>query len=521
MNFTKKATALLLALLLLCAVPLSSLALTPASVEDLLTFVPVGSVGSASYHYEISGNTITDSIDLVIPSTYEGYKVTAIRKDAFKSCGYITSLTVPATVTSIKSGAFEGCLNLKTVTFEGANLTLSANVFKGCSGLESVTLPSALVTVPDSCFEGCVSLRTCPLPATVTAIGTRAFSNCTALTSVSIGPDLTEIGDEAFAACASVTAYTVDSANPNYKSENGILLSSDGTELIYYPGGRTIVDYTVPEGVTVIKKMAFAKSKYLMNVNFASTVKTVEEYAFSEASELRSVNFNKGLTTIGEMAFQRCTSLNTVTIPSTVETFDSAFFASGVKTVILEEGITTVCEKAFDSCTQLSAVTLPASLATIELGAFNNCPLLTFLTLGPNVANIDDKAFNGDDNLVLNVSFDTPAYAYAVKNNIPFSTVDESHVALTNTVSELRWESSAAFSAQPQSAKVIWTSSNPAAVTVDEKGNIKAVGKGSAVIRAALQEDETVYDEVTVTVTFTFWQKIVYFFRNLFSFLKK
>lgn len=520
MKITKKVVALFLAAVTLLTLPVAVLAVTPASVEDMLQFVPVGSVGSANYHYEIAGNTITGAIDLVIPDTYEGYKVTAIRKEAFKDCGYIKSLMIPANVTTVKASAFEGCLDIKSVTFNGTAATLSGSAFKGCAQLETVTLPSALTAIPDSCFENCVALTACAVPAGVTAIGAKAFSNCEKLASIAIGKDLTEIGENAFAACAGVTAYSVDAENPNFMSQSGVLFNKAGTELLAYPGGKSIVDYTVPEGVTSIKKMAFAKNTYLMTVTLASTVTAIEAYAFSQAAALRTVNLNNGLTDIGEMAFQRCGNLKAITLPGSVTDYDSAFFASNIERVTLSEGITTVCSKAFDSCTALTDVTLPDSVTAVELGAFHNCTALTYLEVAPTVTDIDAQAFNGASNLVLGVYFNSPAYAVAVEQNIPYVTLDTGYVEITSSVTELPWESTATFVAGPENAAFVWSSSNPAAVTVDESGKITAVGKGSAVIRASLKENDKIYDEVTVTVTFTFWQKIVYFFRNLFSFLK-
>lgn len=63
-------------------------------------------------------------------------------------------------------------------------------------------------------------------------------------------------------------------------------------------------------------------------------------------------------------------------------------------------------------------------------------------------------------------------------------------------------------------SKIIWTSSDESVVTVDENGTVKAVGKGTAVITVS-SEDGSVSESCVVTVKYSFFDKIIAFFKMI------
>ena len=63
--------------------------------------------------YSVKSIGSCTSENIVIPSEYEGAKVTAILDGAFKNCKTVKSIEVPNTVTKIGKGAFAGCIKLE------------------------------------------------------------------------------------------------------------------------------------------------------------------------------------------------------------------------------------------------------------------------------------------------------------------------------------------------------------------------------------------------------------------------
>ena len=88
----------------------------------------------------------------------------------------------------------------------------------------------------------------------MTTIGEGAFSQ-TKIQDITLPASLENIGIGMFYMCSDLVAIYVDSANPKFKSENGLLLSKDGKMLYQGINSKLAV---IPTGVEEIKQMAFA-----------------------------------------------------------------------------------------------------------------------------------------------------------------------------------------------------------------------------------------------------------------------
>ena len=142
-----------------------------------------------------------------IPTSIDGYAVTAIGDGAFGGNGAITSVVLPEGVTSIGNLAFAECPSLAEISLpEGVSfigygafynddlltsIALPASLarcgagwgdtgaygpFGACDGLVEVTLAEGMATVPADLLTGCPAAVTVDVPATVTAVGSNAFA---------------------------------------------------------------------------------------------------------------------------------------------------------------------------------------------------------------------------------------------------------------------------------------------------------------------------------------------------------
>ena len=167
---------------------------------------------------ETKGNSKTNgtvhsiSGSLTIPSSADGYTVTAIGENSFRDCSNITELTIPTTVSSINDNAFRGCSGLTSVTIPVSYIGSSA--FSICSGLTSVTFTESLKSIEDVAFENCDRLTSVYIPKFCTSVGYGAFSDCSNLLSIEVDPE-----------------------NENYASSDGVLFNKDFTRLVQYPAG--------------------------------------------------------------------------------------------------------------------------------------------------------------------------------------------------------------------------------------------------------------------------------------------
>ena len=149
----------------------------------------------------LDNTSVSGNVEL--PSTVNGYTITAIADNAFKDCSHLSAVDIPEKVTSIGESAFEGCTQIQTIDFLGTS-TLSSigrNAFYNCSSLYAFSLPSTVRSIGQSAFLGCY-FTSISIPEGVTAIPQNGFSGCTRLERVTIPSTVTSIGGGAFYQCS-------------------------------------------------------------------------------------------------------------------------------------------------------------------------------------------------------------------------------------------------------------------------------------------------------------------------------
>ena len=132
------------------------------------------------------------------------------------------------------------------------------------------------------------SYFTVSIANSVKSIGECAFRSCSGLTSVTIGNGVTNIGNVAFYWCPDLTSIEVDSENPLYSSENGVLFDKEKTTLVMYPDGKQ-GNYVIPNGITSIGSRAFDGSQSPTAIFIPASVTSIGDYAFCDRGDLRVV----------------------------------------------------------------------------------------------------------------------------------------------------------------------------------------------------------------------------------------
>ncbi len=286
--------------------------------------------------YEINRTDMTAKViglknNLAANATIDGYyitegaafEVTSIKNNAFSGYISLSSITIPNTISSIGNSAFSGCTALTSITLPNGLTAINPSTFYGCSGLVSVTVPDSVTSIGGGAFASCTSLTTINLPENVTVIGNGAFNGCsdmtsvtlpdglitlddysffdTGLTSVTIPGNVATFGMAAFSDCSDLTNIFVDDTNPNFKDVNGVVYSTDGTDLVQYPCGRSGA-FVIPDGVTTVSSNAFSWSN-LSSVSFPGSVALLDSYAFAYCNSLSSVIMPDDIDSIHLTAF--------------------------------------------------------------------------------------------------------------------------------------------------------------------------------------------------------------------------
>ena len=246
---------------------------------------------------------------------------------------------------------------------------------------------------------------------------------------------------------------------PTYKMKNWQLIRARGVEgNVVLPKGDFasigkrafagkhnpyLQSVRIPEGVSVIKAEAFAKSQNLRTVILPASggiglsqgvfagctrlhevanseqVNAIGALAFSHCTALRGIELGKDLRRIGEGAFENCRSLTSVDLPASLrEIGDGAFMGCqelafytapdslsvlskemfrdcvSLREAVIPAAVTVIPYRAFSGCLSLRELHIPANVQVIEDGAFENCRSLHTVKMELGIAKIGARAFD-------------------------------------------------------------------------------------------------------------------------------
>ena len=356
--------------------------------------------------YVVGIGTCTDT-DVVIPSVYNGERVTGIGDEAFRF-GKLTSVVIPDGVTNIGTAAFSGCNSLLSIAIPDGVTSIGSTAFGNCYGLVSIHLPEGLTLISDSMFLYCSSLISIEIPEGVTSIGEFAFQGCEELTDIVIPNSVLSISKTAFFKCNNLETISVEENNLKYCDIDGVLFNKKGTELICYPAGKDDTSYVIPDSVSSIGSNAFLYNNFLLHIEIPNGLTRIGDDAFGYCSNLTSIAIPYSVREIGTHAFSYCSSLTMILVENNNLSYcdmDGVLFNKAGTELIcypaaktgtsytIPDNVTQITSRAFEDCSSLTSIAIPESVTSIGTYAFSGCSGLTSITIPEGVKSIRDSVF--------------------------------------------------------------------------------------------------------------------------------
>ena len=207
------------------------------------------------------------------------------------------------------------------------NLSDNLTPWHGLMGtIQEVQIDEGVTSISANAFFCAHGMQRITIADSVTKIGADAFHCCCALTEVTLPGNLREMYGAPFLSCRALKDIWIADSNTFFKSENGVLVTEDGTSLVAYPAGKEGNTYTVPAGVETIGAWAFAGCVNLTTVVLPDSVRFIGGNAFEGSYNLQTLKLGGKLQQIGPWAFYGCETLTEITFPASLTTIENLAF---------------------------------------------------------------------------------------------------------------------------------------------------------------------------------------------------
>ena len=275
----------------------------------------------------------------------------------------IEIIQIEGTVKTIGMKCFMKFKNVNQLELKEGIETIRSNSFRGIS-IKQLVIPSSVITIEKYSFADCNQLGSVSFSqnSKTEQIEDFAFKNCTNLQSIHVPKGLHSFNRKIVYGCFSLITITIDENNNQFQVKENVLMSKDGTRVIYSPTSLSNNKFIVPK-----------------------EVETIEEFAFAENS-LTSISFNYQLKEISETSFFGNRQLKRLFLPPSITHIDHYSFAVNdeLEEVIITSDEITIEDNAFYGCSQLSRVYFTGNNLTISNSTFDECDSLESISVTSN-----------------------------------------------------------------------------------------------------------------------------------------
>lgn len=339
---------------------------------------------------KIQGGTFCHNFD-ELTKVVIGSSVETIDDYAFAWCGNLTKIEIPDSVTKIGNGVFSGCYSLGEIIISNENTNYSSE-----NGILFDKSKTTLIEYPI-----CKNDEKYVVPNTITQIESGAFGGNNYLQSIEIPDSVTQIASDAFSNCNNLKEIVVADGNSNYSTSDGIMFDKNKSQLIYFPNGKELMEYAIPDSVIQIADYAFLGCQTLTSIDIPNSVKKIGKSTFEQCKNLITINGGDNITSIGEGCFLETKWLNNQ--PNGIVYIGKVLYCyigtitSDKTNIQVKDGIEGITGSGLNcSGYSLTSVILPKSIKTIGDFAFGN----SYVTINYKGSEEEWKLIEfGDENL--------------------------------------------------------------------------------------------------------------------------
>ena len=366
---------------------------------------------------------VKDLKKIIIPGTVE-----EIGSNAFSGNALLKDIVIEEGVKTVGRAAFSNCTNLKSIKFPDSVIEIGASCMQNCQSLENIKLSKNITIMNSYVVAYCTNLKSIEIPENVESIGGYAFEGCSNLEKIQIPAKVALISGGAFWRDSNIKNIVIDPKNENFKFENGLLLSKDGTELCF--ALLSLKSIVIPDGVTKIKGDCLSGS-IATSMTIPNSIKYLGGYEFTGTENLKEIKLEADNQNY-KIEDGNLYSKNGKTL--------IRYLKEG-ENIIIPEGVITIMPRAIQR-KNVKSLSLPSSLEEIKESSLNGMEGLEEINIPENVKPFWGKSLPG--NIKIKVS-DKNQYIKSVDDTMVLSkdgkvlyvTVDAAKFVIPNTVETL------------------------------------------------------------------------------------
>ena len=274
------------------------------------------------------------------------------------------------------------------------------------SQLQNLVLPQGLKTIGG--FMCCPHLTNLILPEGLEEIQPHAFCGCNAITNIRIPASVRLMDGSCFADC-NIKAYEIDSNNPYFTTDDGVIFNKDLNTLVAFPSAYPHKHYKIPDATKYIGSEAFYESRIesidipeglwdigkeafsasmLKSVYLPDSVKKVGGRAFWCCYHLEKIHLSNKLEEIPPHLFETCPKLKILDVPSSVRKlyYSAVAWSGGLEQLLLHDGLEEIVDEGpLGGCRgNLHEILFPKTLKKVQGGLFNYSPLIKSYNVVPD-----------------------------------------------------------------------------------------------------------------------------------------
>ena len=280
--------------------------------------------GSAVFtrKYDYNGNMLDEYAlvswtgatgDVTVPSRFRNMPVTMVGRNTFYKNTSVTSVILPESVKQIDFDMFYGCTALEEVHILGNIEGNLSGTFSGCTALKKVTLPGTVYYIGSSTFLQCINLEEVHYPSswnwynrvTVDATGNDRLTDDVMVFEHDWGYSMWNSAYLDFLGCTDASG---DIVIPAYidgypvKYIESYYNSSTDSHIGAFEGNAEITSVVIPEGVTNISVRTFKYCTALESVVIPASIEAINCQMFEGCTNLKEITICGKDTSISEVA---------------------------------------------------------------------------------------------------------------------------------------------------------------------------------------------------------------------------